>query len=126
MKKFDIELAKAGHPIQTRDGKPARIICYDRVSSSNNPIVALVSNRGEERTYYYTEEGVFAGDWSRESNLFMVPTEREGWVNVYPMSSQTANKDFTAQCSNVYKTEPEALRARNNHCIATIKITWEE
>lgn len=40
MKEFDLEKAKAGHPVCTRDGKEARILCFDRIG--HRPIVALV------------------------------------------------------------------------------------
>lgn len=30
MGKFDLEKAKAGYPVRTRDGHEARIICFDR------------------------------------------------------------------------------------------------
>lgn len=36
MKPFDLELAKAGHPVQTRDGRPVRIICYDRKDNAHH------------------------------------------------------------------------------------------
>ena len=42
MKNFDIELAKQGKSVCTRDGRPARIVCYDFISLDNTPIVALV------------------------------------------------------------------------------------
>lgn len=31
LKEFDIEAAKAGKPVCTRDGRKARIICFDRM-----------------------------------------------------------------------------------------------
>lgn len=39
MKPFDIELAKQGKPVCTRDGRPVKILCYDFITSvkySNN------------------------------------------------------------------------------------------
>ena len=40
MKEFDLEKAKAGHPVCTRDGHEARILCFDRIE--HHPIVGLV------------------------------------------------------------------------------------
>lgn len=40
MKPFDLEAAKAGAPVCTRDGMEARIICFDRVDLEY-PIIAL-------------------------------------------------------------------------------------
>ena len=42
MTPFNIELAKQGHKVCTRDGRDVRIICYD-VIGSEYPIVGLVS-----------------------------------------------------------------------------------
>lgn len=58
MKEFNLELAKAKHPVQTRDGKPARIVCYDK-RCGNYPIVALIydANRDCEAIEEYTIEG---------------------------------------------------------------------
>ena len=40
LKPFSLEAAKAGKPVCTRDGRKARIICFDR--KDNTPIVALI------------------------------------------------------------------------------------
>lgn len=34
MKEFDLEKAKAGHPVCTRNGNKARIICFDRKTTT--------------------------------------------------------------------------------------------
>lgn len=41
LKPFDLETAKAGKPVCTRDGRKARIICFDMNSFNNHIIVAL-------------------------------------------------------------------------------------
>lgn len=40
-KPFDLEQAKAGKPVCTRDGRKARIICFD-LKNGNHPIVAAI------------------------------------------------------------------------------------
>lgn len=43
--KFSFELAKAGKPVCTRDGRKARIICFDaRLYYREQPIIALVED----------------------------------------------------------------------------------
>lgn len=42
MKPFDLELAKQGKPVCTRDGRAVRILCYDFISVEDTPIIALV------------------------------------------------------------------------------------
>ena len=60
MKPFNLDEAKAGKPICTRDGKPARIISYD--CKGNYPIVVLVTGRFSElgvmeMPFLYTLDG---------------------------------------------------------------------
>lgn len=58
MKEFDLEKAKMGYPLCTRDGRGARIICYDR--KGDYPIVALITDEeDEEQAIIYTINGRF-------------------------------------------------------------------
>ena len=62
LKPFDIQKAREGKPICTRDGLPARIICFDR-QSDDKPIVALVRanlESNKELPACYTEKGEFS------------------------------------------------------------------
>lgn len=43
-KPFDLEQAKAGKPVCTRDGRKARIICFNAKTLCDYPIIALVEN----------------------------------------------------------------------------------
>ena len=55
-KAFDAEAAKNGAKVETRDGMPARIICYDR-EGGLYPIIALVDNDGYEICNGYDHDG---------------------------------------------------------------------
>lgn len=82
MKAFDIELAKKRHPVQTRDGKPVRIICFDRKGTA--PIVALVDTGNDaEEIRYYLADGKRSNTSDVSMDLVMAPVKKEGWVNVY-------------------------------------------
>lgn len=66
LKPFDLEKAKQGAEVVTRDGKPARIICWDRVGKLY-PIVALVEchyndGKTEEEVMIYTNQGTYNDD----------------------------------------------------------------
>lgn len=57
MKPFDLEAAKRGEPVVTRDGRPVRIICFD--ANSDAPIVALVQllknvNKDNDTEYVFS------------------------------------------------------------------------
>ena len=48
-KPFNVEAAKNGAKVETRDGDSVRILCYDRKSNNLNinfPIIALTNHNG--------------------------------------------------------------------------------
>ena len=57
LKPFDLEAAKAGKPVCTRDGRKARIICFDTINKGNYPIIALLEDKGCEAIFYYNKDG---------------------------------------------------------------------
>ena len=69
-------------PFCTRDGRPARVICTDRVA--NLPLLALIHNGSEEVTYAYLSCGKSRAGYDHDlMNAEEVPVAREFWVNVY-------------------------------------------
>lgn len=70
-------------PVQTRDGRKARVICTDRVGEF--PVVALVASKEEESIYAYTAEGRYYADVQESpSDLFNIPdlmAEAVGIIN---------------------------------------------
>ena len=85
LKTFDLEAAKEGKPVCTRDGRKARIICYDRQSDHGFPLVVLVENTGAEKdedVHFYRANGT-AATAERAQDLMMLPEKKEGWINIY-------------------------------------------
>lgn len=124
MKKFNLELAKKGHEVCTRDGRNARIISFDRKNVSGFNIVALIDDNGHEIIRTYTKEGYHDTLFDTESDLDLVmkPMKHEGWINLY-------NKDGSKNTGEgVYSSKESAIQHRNVlcDCITTIKIEWEE
>lgn len=117
LKEFDLEAAKAGRPVRTRDGRRARIICHDRQSGHGFPVVALVEHPGAERdedVHFYRADGT-AATAERAHDLMMSPEKREGWAVIY--------KD------DLLRTEKEAQELAGNSISEVIrieKIEWEE
>ena len=118
LKPFDIEAVKTGKPVCTRDGRKARILCFDRVCCDEiSTIVACVlSNDGkDENVIIYSSDG-FMVDKQHPcaDDLMMLPEKEEGWVNVYK--------------ERVYKSKEEAVKNKYDGCtyIDTIKVEWEE
>ena len=126
MKPFNLEQAKAGAPVCTRDGWPVRIVCYDLKGHKNYPILTLVESPvGVESTVSYALNGYPSLDSDTNIVLMMASVKREGWVNLYTCHSGATATD---QCT-LYQSETEA-RSRilkgNGVYVATVKIEWEE
>ena len=89
LKPFDIQKARTGKPVCTRDGRKARIICFDYNGETGDyPIVALVhynkGNKCYERVLKYTSDGLFNKyrDCQHDDDLMMLPEKKEGWINI--------------------------------------------
>lgn len=57
---FDLQKAKEGAILNTRNGRSARIICYDRLTGKwPGKVIALVKGKTNifENIVYYTEDG---------------------------------------------------------------------
>lgn len=57
MKEFNLEEAKAGKPVCTRDGHEVRILCYDAKGGDDIRIVALIDINGVETPMSYYKDG---------------------------------------------------------------------
>ena len=129
---FDINLAKQGKPVCTRDGRKARIICFDRIDSTgcNLSIVALIQCEGTEVLQLYRDDGKRNVKVDLALDLMMLPEKKEGWVNVYKRENEyiCENECNVSTGIAVYKSEGEAKRNidKNEIYVNTIKITWEE
>lgn len=94
LKEFDLEAAKAGKPVCTRDGRKARIICFD-LKNEEYPIVAAIGNDSSETLLCYTINGeIVKGNYKSDKDLMMLPDKRKGWINIHQY--------------DVYKTKEEA------------------
>lgn len=121
LKPFNLKKAKASKSVCTRNGRKARIICFDRkfyYDGYNYPIVAMVNDNDNELVHAYTQDGLLIGNSECELDLMMLPEKRSGWVNVY--------KDGLLDTKS-YPTKKEAFNKANlNNYVDTVKITWEE
>ena len=126
MKPFNLEQAKAGAPVCTRNGQPVRIVCYDCKGYKNYPILALVKSPvGVETTVSYTLSGHQSLYSDTGIDLMVASVKREGWVNLYTCHSGATATD---QCA-LYQSEKEArshILKGNGVYVATVKIEWEK
>ena len=126
MKPFNLEQAKAGAPVCTRDGRPVRIVCYDFKGHKNYSILALVESPvGVESTVSYALNGHQYLDSETDIDLMMASVKRVGWINLYAYPGGVTGTD---QCA-LYHSEKEArsyILKDNGVYVATVKIEWED
>ena len=111
LKPFDLQAARSGKPVCTRDGKKARILCFDRIASP--PIVALVKIRDTlEKVYQYDNNGrCYNSNGRIKNDLVMDDVKHEGWVNVY----RDADTGLPYCGKFIYPSESDAVTQRNSH-----------
>ena len=70
-KPFNVEEAKNGARVERRDGKPVRIICYDRVDTAY-PIIALIKSYNGENCFFYDINGKLAHHEYNNEDLVII------------------------------------------------------
>lgn len=126
LKPFDLEAAKAGKPVCTRDGRKARIISFGR-HGEDCPIIALVvdsKNAECEEVIDYTLDGICNENIINHNkyDLMMFHQKKEGWINIY------TSYDGIETGISVHETKEIAKKGVDNSVsyLGTIKIEWEE
>lgn len=128
LKPFDLESARNGKPVCTRNGRKARIICFD--ANDERSIIALLEFKCDNGGYVekietYYKDGKVHEESEWVNDLMMLPEKHEGWINIY----KTYNDKFAAMTGSLYlyKTEKEAkMEADPDKVLSTVKIEWEE
>lgn len=120
LKPFDLEAAKRGEPVVTRDNCPVTI--YD--FNFNNHVWCIagkVVRHNNEFLMIWDKVGHNEIQNETINDLFMAPVKKEGWINLY-------KECFGTTTSHVYKSQREADLNRNirEDYITTVKIEWEE
>ena len=119
LKPFDIQKAREGKPVCTRDGRKVRVLCYDFKQNEEYPILVAVEDKdGKERAMLYSNGGISEIYKSRNYELAMLLEKKERWVNVY--KGGLLNTKY-------YSSKEEAVsKASQTDYIDTVKIEWEE
>lgn len=123
LRPFNLEEAKAGKPVCTRDGRKARIICFDK--KAGRPIVVLVEGGDGNGEYViFCDDGGYYNckEMPDGSDLMMLPEKKEGWVNVYQGGKLDADYLYTSKEDAV----ENIFQPMKDKYIDTIKVEWEE
>lgn len=102
-------------PVQTRDGKAARIIATDK--KGQFPIVALLTMPdGNEELFSVTRDGRSSTTMHLSSfDLINIPEKHTVWLNCY-----------LGHCGDFYPTREAADLGRSSNRIACVKVEFEE
>ena len=91
MNKFD-----PTKPVQTRDGRKARIICTD-YKGSIQPVIAIIDEGDRESVHWYNKDGRFLTiAQETRDDLINVPEKRKVWVNI-----NSSGSTYGYQCREV-------------------------
>ena len=121
MKPFNLEEAKQGKPVQTRDGRDARIICFD-AKRKDTSIVCLITcfeDGIEDLFSYFREDGRWHNSQESTHDLFMKSEPKQGWVAVLEDGKLIFNIYHT-------KEEAETIGGTYPNFVSVAKIEWEE
>ncbi len=126
LKPFDVQKAREGYPVCTRDGRKARIICFDRISIDDYyKIVACVTafdGDFEEVLFYGIDGYIVDSQNPKEEDLMMLPEKKEGWVNVY----KECDGEYYVE-KVVYKIKGHAVEnASSQNYVGTVRIEFYE
>lgn len=127
MKKFNLEAAKAGAKVVTRDGKSVRILATDRLNKLNYSVVGLILDKnGEESLAVWTKKGEYHAGETSTSDLFMAPVKKEGYTIIYP-PEHWRMKSVIAENGLIFETleDAELQRGPRSH-LPIAKVEWEE
>ena len=126
LKPFDLQKAREGKPVCTRDGRKARIICFDR-RGDKFPIVALLdgcNKKHSEVAVTFTNEGLFEIGEKSSNDLMMLPEKKEGWINI--IKTEDGGYCCKGEVHSDYNDAfIENINVLDNRGI-TVKIEWEE
>lgn len=124
MKKFDLQAAKSGAPIVTRDGREAKFIAHVPEIDEDKRLLILINGDSHLTSYHETGVGPsFFKGW----DLFMKPQKRTVWVNIYK-EQHAITAVGPAISSRVYAREIDAKHAgTSEYCLAmAIAVEIEE
>ena len=128
LKPFDLEAARSGKPVCTRDGRKARIICFDLQDPEYDMVALILGKNGFESICTFNSNGRFndADDVDKQSkhDLMMLPEKKEGWVNI------VKDTDGSYCCKGEVHSDYNDAILENINVLdkrgITVKIEWYE
>lgn len=121
-KPFDLEAAKRGEPIQTRDGRKIKFVTHVPEADQSYRVVCMYDSGTISG---WGEDGRLCPSNENDGDLFMAPKKRtvEFWLNVY--AHEDGHLD-TASYPSERKADYRACLPRLGNKAHHVVIEWEE
>lgn len=133
MKPFNLEEAKAGKPVCTREGKDVVIIdynykcTYDGYDGNILLIGKVIQEDGTEEAVAYYQDGRERMDGHNSRDLFMKTEKHEGWGWLNKWAPRLSPRSIVSMFAQIYETEEEAWAHKPDRCECFLaKVEWEE
>ncbi|MCF0114066.1 MAG: hypothetical protein HUJ56_01845 [Erysipelotrichaceae bacterium] len=125
---FDLELAKKGYPICTKDGKKARVICWDRNYDGYPLLVLITETNGMEFSYPYTKDGLPCNTLeNRQPEYILVMEELEDdFEEVIRYQRVQRWGGYDSVISTLYNTPHEAMEAEHSCGYIEVKVKMKK
>lgn len=94
MKPFNLEEAKAGKPVYTRDGKRVEIISFENPNSVYPILARVFSYNIDYIDFSYNQEGYFFNA-DKESEADLMMTEDETEIEIPSLWTQSCTEENT-------------------------------
>jgi hypothetical protein len=116
MKPFDLEQALAGHPVQTRDGRPVtQLVKFD--CKYDYCVFGVL----DDAPASWMESGQHTCDGNNPYDLFMAPVKKTGWV-----VTDTNSLGERFMRTRIYENQEEAQKEFFGRAIRYHEIEWME
>lgn len=90
MKPFNLEEAKAGKPVCTRDGRRVEILSFDNPNNGYPILARVFSDNTDYNDFMFTQEGYFFKD-NREFRADLMMVENETISSLWTQSCTEEN-----------------------------------
>jgi hypothetical protein len=125
MKPFDLEAAKRGEPIVTRDGR--KVIHFHHIETDTSRLCCVVQVEGQAGAGWVPKNGRYDDAVDGVDDLFMAPKMVTKYLNVY---DSRAHGSYDGQSSFLFDNEEAAKDNADRNAVKVIvramPIQWEE
>lgn len=117
LKPFDLEAAKRGEPVITRDGRAVLELHHFTADKYDFPVCAILDRNKEDGSEWYSIDGRYYKNSESESDLFMAPKKRTVFVQIFDKRGDTTVPTLKAIA---YENQQDAEQDAEHNVITTL------